>query len=122
MDNTATNLTIANLQGQISLLEQQVAELTARLDWYERQSRLAMQRRYGPSSERTAPEKRQLFNKAEAEAKPSLPEPTVETITYQGRLERSKTVLDEFLAWLDEQSLKTVPKRALGHAIAYCHA
>ena len=82
MDNAAINLTNEDLQKQIALLEQKVAELTAKLDWYERQYRLAMQRRYGSSSERTAPEERQLFNEAEAEAKPSLPEPTIETITY----------------------------------------
>ena len=85
MDNAAANLTNEDLQKQIALLEQKVAELTAKLDWYERQYRLAMQRRYGSSSERTAPEERQLFNEAETEAKPSLPEPTVETITYRRR-------------------------------------
>ena len=83
MDNTVTNLPNADLQKQVAVLERKVAELTAKLDWYERQYRLAMQQRYGSSSERTAPEQRQLFNEAEAEAKPTLPEPTVETITYR---------------------------------------
>jgi transposase len=35
------------------------------------------------------------------------------------RQEKSKPVLDKFKAWLDEKSLITVPKSALGKAIAY---
>lgn len=37
----------------------------------------------------------------------------------QYRLEHSKPILDEFKAWLDKHSLITVPKSALGKAIAY---
>ncbi len=85
MDKTADNLTIEQLQQQISRLEKQVQELTAKLNWYEEQYRLAQQLRFGPSSERTPPELRQLFNEVEAEAKPSLPEPTMETIAYRRR-------------------------------------
>lgn len=39
---------------------------------------------------------------------------------YDGRLERSKPVLDEFKEWLRKQSQRVVPKSALGKAIYYC--
>lgn len=36
------------------------------------------------------------------------------------RQERSRPVVDQFKAWLTEQSMRVLPKSALGHAIAYC--
>ena len=82
MDSTSCRPHHDDLKRQIAILEHKVAELTAKLDWYEQQYRLAMQQRYGASSERT-PQSRALFNEAEARQKPTLPEPTVETITYR---------------------------------------
>lgn len=73
------------LQNQCALLEQQVVELTAKLNWYEEQFRISQQRRFGRSSEQTNPEQMQLFNEAESEAKPSLPEPAMEEVTYHRR-------------------------------------
>ena len=39
---------------------------------------------------------------------------------YKARLEQSCLVLDEFAAWLKEQSQKVLPKCLLGKAITYC--
>ncbi|WP_164670296.1 IS66 family transposase [Virgibacillus doumboii] len=39
---------------------------------------------------------------------------------YEQRLERSQPVLDAFLAWLQEQTPRVLPKSALGKAIKYC--
>jgi transposase len=39
---------------------------------------------------------------------------------YNERLARSRPVLDAFLAWLNEQSPRVLPKSALGVAITYC--
>jgi transposase len=83
MNNTAKN--IDELQNKCALLEKQVAELTAKLTWYEEQFRLSQQRRFKSSSEKTNPQQLELFNEAEKEAKPSLAEPTVEEITYRRR-------------------------------------
>jgi transposase len=96
-----TNLptpTIEDLQKRCELLEKQKAELEAKLEkekmeleaklkWLEEQLRLYQQKRFGTSSEKTNPDQLELslFNEAEAEANPNLPEPTVETITYQRR-------------------------------------
>ena len=80
-----TEKTMDELQNQCALLEQQVVELTAKLNWYEEQFRISQQRRFGRSSEQTNPEQMQLFNEAESEAKPSLPEPAMEEVTYHRR-------------------------------------
>lgn len=73
---------IEKLEIKCALLEQQNAELTAKLTWFEEQFRLSQQQRFGRSSEVTS-EQIQLFNEAEAEAKPTLPEPTLVQITYK---------------------------------------
>ena len=39
---------------------------------------------------------------------------------YQKRLEQSKPVLDDFLAWLNIKSKQALPKTAFGAAITYC--
>lgn len=84
---TLTNspLSIEELEQKTARLEQQNAELTAKLKWYEEQFRLAQQKRFGASSEKTHPDQLTLdvFNEAEAHADPAVPEPTVETITYK---------------------------------------
>ncbi|WP_164670433.1 IS66 family transposase [Virgibacillus doumboii] len=39
---------------------------------------------------------------------------------YKQRLERSQPVMEAFLAWLQEQTPRVLPKSALGKAIKYC--
>jgi len=77
------------LQIKNGLLEQEVAELKAKLNWYEEQFRLSQQRRFGSSSEQTqVAEQLNLFNEAEIEAKPELPEPTYEVVTTHRRKQK----------------------------------
>lgn len=83
MNNTIE--TLEELQNRCALQEQQNAELTTKLNWFEEQFRLSQQKRFGVSSEQTNPDQIQLFNEAESDAQPSLPEPTIEEITYQRR-------------------------------------
>jgi len=104
MQNTAE--VIEKLEIKCVLLEQQNAELTAKLTWFEEQFRLGQQRRFGRSSEVTA-EQTQLFNEAEAEAKPSLPEPTVEEITYKRRKAQGKR----------EAQLKDLPEETIEYRL-----
>ena len=68
------------------LVEENV-QLKAKVAWFEEQLRLAQHRRFGSSSEQTPPPEQQalLFNEAEACELPGLPEPTLETITYNRR-------------------------------------
>lgn len=47
-------------QQHIAKLEQQVVELSAKLKWYEEQFRLAQQKRFGSSSEKTHPDQLEL--------------------------------------------------------------
>jgi transposase len=80
-ENTAE--IIVELNDKILVQEQQIAELNAKLKWYEEQFRLSRERQFGPSSEKTDPEQLNLFNEAEDIANPELEEPTMETINYQ---------------------------------------
>lgn len=78
------------LNEKILILEQQNAELNAKLKWYEEQFRLSCQKRFGASREKNNPEQLSLFNEAEDVANPKLEEATLETITYQRRKKQAK--------------------------------
>ncbi len=104
MQNTAE--IIEKLETKCSLQEQQIAELTAKLSWFEEQFRLSQQMRFGRSSEVTSEQDR-LFNEAEAEAK-SLPEPTMEEVTYKRRKTKGKR----------EEQLKDLPVETVEHRLA----
>lgn len=85
-----TDIDIQNLQDKISVQEQQIEELSAKLKWYEEQFRLSQNRRFGTSSEKTDPDQLSFFDEAEQEADPKVPEPTVEEITYKRRKTKGK--------------------------------
>ncbi|MDD2684336.1 MAG: IS66 family transposase [Candidatus Cloacimonetes bacterium] len=95
---------IAPLEKQIPILQNQLAEALARIQWLEEQLRLANQRRFGASSERTHEGQMLLFNEVEAEAVPTAPEPTLETITYQRR--KTKGHREAILADLPEEIIE----------------
>jgi hypothetical protein len=80
------------LETEKTWLEQQNAELQAKLQWYEEQFRLSKQRQYGASSEKGSSDQLELplFNEAEVSADPILPEPTVETITTKRKKKRGQ--------------------------------
>lgn len=80
----ATPHTIEALEQRNAALEQQNAELTAKLNWYQEQFRLAQQKRFGASSEKTHPDQLEmnLFNEAEVLAASAPQEPDLETVTY----------------------------------------
>ena len=82
--NTTIN---SSLEARVILLEHQLAETQAKLNWYQEQHRLSQHIRFGSSSERTHPDQLiLLFNEVEQTAKPLIPEPELETLT----LTRSK--------------------------------
>jgi len=83
MDNLSAAMVIEELRRENARLKEQVAELTAKVNWFMEQFKLAKYRQFGASSEQTVSTKEQpsLFNEAEKEAEPELAEPTVETIT-----------------------------------------
>ena len=107
MDNTAK--TIEELQTKCALQEQQIAELTAKLNWFEEQFRLSQQRQFGRSSEQTSPDQVELFNEAEAEAeaKPSA-EPTIEEITYHRRKKQGHR----------QEQLKDLPEEVIEYRLS----
>ncbi|WP_245533939.1 transposase, partial [Effusibacillus pohliae] len=92
-----TPLTIEDWQDRCLKLEQQIAELSAKLKWYEEQFRLSQQKKFGASSERTNSDQLQLFNEAEVEANPAQEEPTLETVTIRRKKQRGQreTMIEE---------------------------
>lgn len=102
-------MTVEELQKRCVQLERENAELTAKLNWFMEQFRLSKQRQFGVSSERTAPEHRQLllFNEAEVEAQAAPAEPTMETITYRRRKQRGHR----------EMALENLPVETVEHRL-----
>jgi hypothetical protein len=114
MNKTTTTMTLEELkencillEQQNSLLSQQNAELTAKVNWLMEQFQLSQHRQFGSRSEKTPSdgyEQPPLFNEAEMEAKPDLPEPTMEIITYKRRKQKGQR----------EEMLKDLPVEIIG--------
>ncbi|OXS52121.1 IS66 family transposase [Cohnella sp. CIP 111063] len=96
MENRPKSLTLEQLQQQNAKQEQQIAELSAKLKWYEEQFRLAQQKRFGASSEKTNLDQIELnlFNEAEVLATPAGQEPPMEKVTYERRKTTGKREAD----------------------------
>lgn len=96
MENRPESLTLEQLQQQNAKQEQQIAELSAKLKWYEEQFRLAQQKRFGASSEKTNLDQIELnlFNEAEVLATPAGQEPPMEKVTYERRKTTGKREAD----------------------------
>jgi len=92
MEKRAESPTLEELQQQNIKLEQQNAELSAKLKWYEEQFRLAQHKRFGASSEQTPADQIELnlFNEAEVLATPAGEQPPTEEITYARRKQVGK--------------------------------
>jgi transposase len=103
----ATQERYAALEQENAQLVKQVAELTAKVNWFMEQFNLMRHRQFGASSERTAPGQQQLFNETECEAKPELAEPTAETITYKRRKEKGRR----------EEVLQDLPVETVEHRL-----
>lgn len=67
--------------------------LEAKVKWLEEQFRLAQQKRFGSSSEKTNPDQLSFFNEAEETADSTVEEPIVETITYKRKKQRGQRKL-----------------------------
>ncbi|GAC44383.1 IS66 family transposase, partial [Paenibacillus popilliae] len=117
MKKESESLTLEQLQQQNAKLEQQNTELSAKLKWYEEQFRLAQQKRFGASSEKTHPDQLELnlFNEAEVLAVPNA-EPEKEQIAYERRKSSGKREAD-----LSKLPLETVTYTlAEGEQICAC--
>jgi transposase len=79
-------------------------ELVAENDKLKADLALALQKRFGRSSEQHVhPEQMSLFNEAEKESRPELPEPEIEEITYKRKKSRKPT--EEKYAGLPEETI-----------------
>lgn len=86
MENTAQM--IQELQDICARQAEQIADLSAKLSWYEEQYRLSQQQRYGRKSE-AGDGQLSIFNEPEKEADLKAEEPTIEVATHQ-RKKRGK--------------------------------
>jgi transposase len=76
---------IQSLKALAASQAEQIAKLEALVKFYEEQFALSQRRQFGRSSEQTPDQLRfeNMFNEAEDQADPSLPEPTYEHISYK---------------------------------------
>ena len=100
------------LVAQCIRLEEENAVLSAKVLWFEEQHRLAQHRRFGSSSEQTTAEQQEiLFNEAEVLADNSVPEPTLETITYNRRKSSPQGLREAQLDGLPQETIEyTLPQ------------
>src|SRR5690625_4788917 len=97
---TTNSQTIEYYKDRTLKLESEVAELDAKLKWYEERFRLFQKQKYGASSEKTNDDQLSflLFNEAENTADPNIKEPELDTITYERkRVRRTRKELMENL-------------------------
>ncbi len=64
-DKNTTKYSMEDLQNKCTMQEQQIQELTAKLNWYEEQYKLGKQKQFGASSEKIVSNQVSLFNEAE---------------------------------------------------------
>ena len=82
---SGTQQKIQELETLVASQSARIARLETLLNYYEEQFKLAQRRRFGASSEQSPDQLRlfeDMFNEAEDQANPSLPEPTYEEISY----------------------------------------
>lgn len=80
---------VTELQEKCARQEQKIAELTAKVTWFEEQFRLNQHRNFVRSSEQQTDQQLSIFNEAELEASPKA-EPTIEKISYRRRKKQGK--------------------------------
>lgn len=94
-----TTLSASGYEEKIKTLEAvarsqsaQIAEMRLLLKFYEEQFRLAQRQRFGASSQQSPDQLRfeNIFNEAEDQANPQLPEPAFEQITYKRKKRTGK--------------------------------
>lgn len=107
----AATMTMEQLQKYCGELEQEIRELTIRLDWFMEQFRLSKHRQFGSSSEKTDLEQLifRVFNEAEKtiELEPVPADPGKKTITYERRKQRGHR----------EIMLKNIPVERTEHGL-----
>lgn len=83
---------LEHLQKQNQFLQQENANLSVKLRWFEEHFRLGQHKQFGASSEKTKPNPLcpSLFNEVEVESEPTEKEPTLEKITYHRKKKKGR--------------------------------
>jgi transposase len=100
---------VATQSEVIDTQSETIAKLEALVKFYEEQFALSQRRQFGSSSEQTPDQLRfeNIFNEPEDQADPSLPEPTIEEITYKRKKQKGKRADD----------LSGLPKDRIDHEL-----
>lgn len=85
-----TEQEIQKLQDRCALQEQQIAELTTKLKFYEEQIQLYKKSKFAKSSEASDQVQLQIFNEAEQDSDLKAAETELETTTYKRKNKRAK--------------------------------
>ena len=90
VETTQTTSSQEDLTLRCQQLEQEVEILNAKLQWFEEHFRLRKAQQHGASREHTPDEQIGLFDEAEKEADPAVPEPTTENINYTRKKQKGR--------------------------------
>ena len=84
INNSDMEQEIKSLEAIVARQAAQIAEMRTLINYYEEQFKLSQRRRFGASSEHTPNQLRfeNMFNEAEDQTNPTMPEPTFEEIRY----------------------------------------
>jgi transposase len=109
MENAVSDMTEA--VKTIEELRKEIAGLKTLVKYYEEQHRLLQQKKFGASSEKTAPGQKELplFDEAENEADRRRPEPSFEQIAYTRRKRTGKKE-DDLSGLPAETIIHTIPE------------
>jgi len=96
------------LEGKVVTQDKAIADLSVQLEYLKEMLRLNQHKLFGRSSEKVDSNQLSIFNEAEVEAKPSVPEPVLEeVITYRRRKQRGQR----------EAMLKDLPVEVIEHRL-----
>ena len=99
----------ASLEAKVAAQEKALAELSAQLEYLKEQFRLSQHKRFGSSSEKVNPNQLSIFNEAEVESKPEVPEVELdEVITYRRRKQQGQR----------EEMLKDLPVEVIEYRLS----
>jgi len=87
-------ISVENLLNIIEEKDRKIAELEQQIKWFISQIQLAKHQQFGTSSERTGALQISLFNEAESDADPTLPEPELTEVKAHYR-KRTRLVTDK---------------------------
>lgn len=109
MENLVESVKILKAENELlkeekAKLEKKYTDLELKLKWFEEQQRLHLSKMYDRSSEKIENNQLSLFNEAESEAKPDVPEPNIEEIICKRKKKQGHR--EEMLKYLPVETIE----------------